>query len=446
VFVAVPPSFQETFRALDLERLVAAVTAAAGQPRTDYIHWDKLRRLKPPDGLTSEEWWLALKLKRPGTPLPLLSADGTPFSYGTPPSVQRLLHYADQHCSGEIAMAEAVTTSEQARHHYLVNSVMEEAIRSSQLEGATTSRRVAKELLRTGRPPRDRSELMIVNNYRALEFMREEMGEELTPELVKTLQQILTEGTLDDPTGSGRLQNSQEDRVVVLDATTGKTVHVPPPADQLESRLEAMCEFANSGDEDPGRFTHPVARGILLHFWLAYDHPFQDGNGRTARAIFYWYMRTHGYWLVEYLSISKILRQAPAKYMRAFLLTETDEGDTTYFLLHQLEVVKRATEELQVYLERKVQEVRDLEKLMRDEGELNHRQLALLSDAVRHPDRAYTYRSHAASHGVTGETARSDLNVLVDRGLLTRRKVARQHVFGPVADLPRAFESQVPSL
>jgi hypothetical protein len=81
--------------------------------------------------------------------------------------VQRLLHYVDQHCSGEIAMAEVVTTDEQARHHYLISSLMEEAIRSSQLEGATTSRRVAKELLRTGRAPRDRSERMILNNYRA---------------------------------------------------------------------------------------------------------------------------------------------------------------------------------------------------------------------------------------------------------------------------------------
>jgi Fic family protein len=440
VFVASPPNFQETFRRLNAERLIPLLGAAAKRPRKDYIHWDKLRRLKPPEGLTSEEWWLAVKLKRVGTLLPLADADGAFFSYGTPPSAQRLLHYVDQHCSGEIAMAEVVTTTEQARHHYLVNSVMEEAIRSSQLEGATTSRQVAKELLRSGRPPRDRSELMIVNNYRALEFMREEMGRELTPELVMTLQQILTEGTLDDPTGAGRLQGPEEERVVVLDATTGKTIHVPPPAEQLEARLVAMCEFANSADEDPDEFIHPVVRGILLHFWLAYDHPFQDGNGRTARALFYWYLRTRGYWLVEYLSISKILRQAPSKYVRAFLLTETDAGDTTYFLLHQLDVIRRAVEELQVYLERKVREVRNLEELMKDEGELNHRQLALLSDAIRHPDRDYTYRSHAASHGVTGETARSDLMALADRGLLTRRKVGRQHVFGTVADIPKAFE------
>ena len=73
-------------------------------------------------------------------------------------------------------MDEVVTSERQAGQRFLVNSLMEEAIRSSQLEGATTSRRVAKEMLRTGREPRDRSERMIANNYRALQFMREEMG------------------------------------------------------------------------------------------------------------------------------------------------------------------------------------------------------------------------------------------------------------------------------
>jgi Fic family protein len=440
--VVKPPNFLEGFAKLAPDRVDAVFGVAATHERKDYAHWEKIRHLSPPGDLTPEEWWLGLKLKRraASTSLPLHDPTGAAFSYSTPSSVQRLLHYVDQHCSGEIAMTEAVTTDAQARHHYLVNSVMEEAIRSSQLEGATTSRQVAKELLRSGRSPRDRSELMIVNNYRALEFMREDMGSDLTPDTVRTLQRILTEGTLDDPTAAGRLQTPEEERVVVLDATTGKTVHTPPPAAELPERLQAMCDFANAEDDSSNDFIHPVVRGILLHFWLAYDHPFVDGNGRTARALFYWYMRTRGYWLVEFLSISRILRQAPAKYAKAFLLTETDAGDTTYFLIHQLDVIKRATVELQGYLERKMREVRDVEQLVRDAGELNHRQLALLSDAIRHPENTYTYRSHAASHGVTGETARTDLIELRERGLLRQRKIGRQHAFDAAPNLASALQ------
>ncbi len=442
--VATPPSFGEINSTLDSDRFLKVMkVAGADGAKRGYLHWDKLRQLEPPDDLSTNEWWLGVKLGRGPllSQLPLSDAAGNPFAYGTPSSAQRLLHYVDQHCSGQIAMAEAVTTDDQARHHYLVSSLMEEAIRSSQLEGATTSRGVAKDLLRSGRPPRDRSERMILNNYRALEFMRDEIGEKLTPAGVMTLQRILTEDTLEDPSGAGRLQTLDEERVAVLDATDGTIVHRPPPAEQLPERLVAMCDFANQPEGDPGTFIHPVIRGVLLHFWLAYDHPFQDGNGRTARALFYWYMRTHGYWLIEYLSISRVLRKAPAQYARAFLLTETDEGDTTYFLLHQLDVIEQAVEELHVYLRRKVREVRDVEKLIKDTGELNHRQLALLSNAIRNPSGSYTYRSHAASHRVAEETARSDLLHLLDRGLLQRRKSGHKHVFSAVPDLPEVLRN-----
>ena len=440
MYVASPPDHQKTLADIDAKRLLAILGMVAQARQRGYVHWDKLRHLKPPGDLSTEEWWLGVRMSRNLSALPLTDTSGKHFAYSTPPEVQRLLHYVDQRCGGEIAMAEVVTTDEQARHHYLVSSLMEEAIRSSQLEGATTTRRVAKELLRTGRPPRDRSERMILNNYRALEFMREDMGEQLTPDLVMTLQRILTEGTLDDPTGAGRLQTPDEDRVVVGDKTDGTTIYIPPPAEQLPARLEAMCVFANRPEDDQeSGFIHPVVRGILLHFWLAYDHPFQDGNGRTARALFYWYMRTRGYWLIEYLSISRILRQAPSKYATAFLFTETDSGDTTYFLLHQLDVIKRAVEQLHVYLQRKVREVQDVEKLIKDAGELNHRQLALLSDAIRHPGTVYTYQSHATSHRVTGETARTDLLQLGARGLLQQRKSGRKHVYTVVSDLPKVL-------
>lgn len=69
----------------------------------------------------------------------MLDPQGQAFAFEIPHEVFRLLHFVDQHCSGEIAMPEVVTADEQARQHYLVNSLMEEVIRSSQLEGETTS-------------------------------------------------------------------------------------------------------------------------------------------------------------------------------------------------------------------------------------------------------------------------------------------------------------------
>jgi Fic family protein len=411
-------------------RLMEIALSGVTEDGTGYIHWDKLRHLTPPGDFTHEEWWFLIKWgRRPGLrPLPLADVDGRPFVYGTPNPVLRLLHFTDQRCSGEIAMPEVVTADDQARQHYLVSSLMEEAIRSSQLEGATTSRQAAKDLLRSGREPKDRSERMILNNYRALQFMRD-MGTTLTPEMILELHRILTDGTLDDPSAAGRLQLPDEERIVVMDRQDGRVVHTPPPAEQLPDRLRALCEFANE-PADSERFVHPVVRAILLHFWLAHDHPFEDGNGRTARALFYWHMKTSGYWLVEYLSISRILADAPAQYGRAFLLTETDERDTTYFLLYQLEVLGRAVTELHRYLDGKVRAVRDVERLMKTgSAGFNHRQLALLGHAIRTPGQGYTFQSHSASHGVTHETARNDILPLVRKGFLAQARVGRRFVF-----------------
>ncbi len=409
IYVARPPQYGELITRLGPERVVELLQLGVTENGREYVHWDKLRQLYPPANLSHEEWWFLIKWGRQSTQrvIPLADPAGAHFVYGVPDLIARRLHYVDQHCSGAVAMSEIVTADEQARGHYLVNSLMEEAIRSSQLEGATTTRRVAKEMLRTGRAPKDRSERMILNNYRALQHMRDGMHDELTPRTVLELQRILTDGTLDNP-----------------DA-----------ADQLPERLHALCDFANEG-ENPDRFIHPVVRAILLHFWLAYDHPFEDGNGRTARALFYWYMRTRGYWLVEYLSISRILRDAPGKYTRSFILTETDERDATYFIVSQLEVVQRAVEQLHEYLRQKIKDVRDVEKLLKGSSQFNHRQLALLGNAIRTPDASYTFQTHAASHGVTHETARGDLLPLVDMGFLQQRRHGRRYVFTPPIGLP----------
>jgi Fic family protein len=195
--------------------------------------------------------------------------------------------------------------------------------------------------------------------------------------------------------------------------------------------MAAMCQFANA--DKP--FIHPVVRSILLHFWLAYDHPFVDGNGRTARALFYWSMLRHGYWLSEYLSISRILKKAPAKYSRSFLYTEADDNDTTYFVLAQLSVIKQAIRDLNAHLAKKLEERRQTEALLKKSSSVNHRQLALLTHALKNPGWDYTIEGHANSHGIVYETARSDLLGLETKGVLQKRREGKAYVFSAPNDL-----------
>ncbi len=407
-----------------------------------YPHWDTLRHLKPPAGLTSEEWWAGIKLARAGSSrlLPLVDTKGRPFRFMLPDPALEMLHQIDQGASGEIAISELVTNS-QSRKRYLVSSLIEEAITSSQLEGASTTRQVAKEMLTTGRRPRTKSEQMILNNYVAMNEVRQWVGKPITPDLVKRLQCLVTEGTLDEESAAGRLQQPGEVRVDVVDSASQRVLHRPPAADQLERRLAEMCRFAN--DEGTEGFLHPLVRAMVLHLWLAYDHPFVDGNGRTARALVYWSMLSHGYWLTEYLSISRILKQAPGQYAESFLYTETDECDATYFILYQLGVVRRAINELHEYLQRKMMEVREADALLKS-ADLNYRQSALLSHALRHPDQDYTFRSHMTSHSVVYESARTDLLDLAHRGYLVQLKQGQTFVFRPAPDLSDRLRGDTP--
>ena len=405
-------------------------TGIGPAPGGKYRHWDILRHLQPPNGLSVDEWWLAVKFARRQLyqELSLKDVAGRPFKYAAPDVMLEMLHRADQNASGAIKGTGQVTNP-QTRDTYLIKSLLEEAITSSQLEGAATTREVAKDMIQRGRKPRDRSEQMIYNNYLAMQFIRRVKGEPLTPAIVLELQRVLTVDAIDDPAACGRLRTEREP--IIVQDPLGIVLHNPPPAAELEERLSVLCEFAN--EVHSARFIHPVVRAILLHFGLAYDHPFVDGNGRTARALFYWSMATQGYWLCEFISISRILKEAPSKYSRAFLYTETDDNDATYFILNQLRVIGRAIDELHQYLLRKAQEIRETELFLQRSAviqeALNHRQLALVNHALQNPGFRYTIESHRNSHNVTYETARTDLLRLTEYDLLARRRVGRRFIF-----------------
>jgi Fic family protein len=436
-----PPPFLESLRRLldaphGAERL-EALTRLGPAPGGRYRHWDTFRHAPPLADFSPEEQWAAVKVARRALyrELPLKDPDGGPFRYALPAPALEMLHQIDRNAGGNIQGSEQVTNPA-TRDTYLFKSVVEEAITSSQLEGASTTRRVAKAMIQEGRPPRDRSERMILNNYQGLLYVRRFIAEPLTPGIVRELQRLLTRDALDEPDAAGRFRRADEE-IVIEDDTTGARLHTPPPAHELEERMQAMCDFANGKGTD--EFIPPAVRAIVLHFWLAYDHPFVDGNGRTARALFYWLMARQGYWLCEYVSISRILKKARGKYARSYLYTETDDNDLTYFILYQMRVLLRAIEELHDYLARKAAEMHEAEALVRQAsvvgGDLNQRQVALINHALREPHARYTVESHRVSHGISYETSRSDLLKLVRQGLLSQRKVGKAHTFLPVAEL-----------
>lgn len=434
-----PPSWSALLQrhAADFGRIIQAKIG----PEVEgvYEHWDHLRHLKPPAGLDSEQWWLGIKLARQSISreLPLKDKNGRPLRIALSDSMLSRLHFIDREAAGSIQGLDRVDAPE-ARGRYLIRSLVEEAMTSSQLEGASTTRQVAKEMLVSGRLPRDRSEQMIWNNYKAMHQLARWRDKPLTPDIIFSIHRALMVDALDDASAAGRLRSADE-LIEVVDRDGGTILHVSPPSGELEQRMQALCDFANA-DSSNG-FLHPVIRAIALHFQIGYDHPFVDGNGRTARALFYWSMLRSGYWLTEYLSISSVLKRAPSQYNRAYLLTETDESDLGYFISHQLNVICKAVDGLRDYLARKSREQRQVESLLRPDSalalRLNYRQRALLLHALRQPESIYRIAEHQHKHQVTYQTARTDLLGIASEGLFEQQRHGRLFVFVPVPDLAK---------
>ena len=435
-----PPPMDRLFRALPASgELSLASLLQRAHPVDEegrYLHWTEIKHRSPPAGQTVETQWLGMKLARQAASrdLPFSGAAGRPITFANIDQVQALVHRIDRGASGQM-LAEQHEALLSSSDRYLVNALREEAIASSLFEGANTTRRAAKAMLRSGRQPKDRGERMILNNYRAVEAAARlaRGAADLRLADILELHGIVTTGTLDDEGDAGRLRGPGDDDIVVM-SSTQEVIHQPPPSTELERRIAAVIEFANAG-EDAGRgFVHPVVRAILLHFMIGYIHPFVDGNGRTARALFYWSMLRSGYWLAPYLTISTILQRDRRSYELAYEYADTDGHDATYFVLNQLGVIDKALDGFDRYLRRQLRDARRLERRLWD-SDLNHRQMAVLRRALRHAGEPITIDSHRQEHRIAYATARGDLLALEERGLLAKRRSGKKFIFRADDDL-----------
>jgi len=393
-----------------------------------YWPWDLLRFASRPAKVDPKMAWAFVKLGRMQhySFSPLQGEGGQHIRYTLPSVAQQELMLIDQELAGRVGFDDELPLSKPMRERFVLSALQEEAIASIMLEGAATTRQDARQMLRSGRQPRTIGEQMVVNNYRTIQFIRSSRSD-LSPEYLLEIQELLTAKTLENPGHIGRFRTS-DDNVTVVDRRDGTVMHVPPPATELTDRLKMLCDYANQTAK-ADTFIHPVIKAILLHFQIGYDHPFCDGNGRTARAIFYWHLLRTGYSFFEFLPISPMFLRSPGRYARAYLYTETDDFDATYFIMYNLRVVRRGRERLRQYIERKQSQLAQAHRIFHSDPHLNHRQKELLLKAARNPDTLLTINVHQRSSGIAYATARADLLQLADWNYLKMEKVRNRFVF-----------------
>lgn len=376
-----------------------------------YLYWSEVKYKKRPKNLSAEELWALVILSRQMLGVyiwPKYNALVTVTN-----QMQRLCHYFDMNFGG--SWGNGAVIPDQDREKYLVSSLIEEAISSSQMEGASTTRRVAKDMLQKNIAPKTHSEKMIHNNYVAIRYIVEHKDDPMSEELLLQLHRLMTQDTLENPDDVGRFRT--DDKVVVQNNLTGEVVHNPPSYSEIPEFMERLIAFVNKDEE--GAFIHPIIKALTAHFMIAYVHPFVDGNGRTARAVFYWYMLKRGYWLTEYLSISRIIYRTKNSYENSFLYAENDRMDIGYFLSYNLRVLAIAFQELQDYIQRKIaqkQKAVDFLKL----GFVNERQATILSMVRDDPRIILSISELRSKFQISQPTAKADIDKLVERGLLER--------------------------
>ncbi|WP_100636584.1 Fic family protein [Marinomonas sp. ef1] len=321
---------------------------------------------------------------------------------------------------------------EQKHLDYLLNDLVEdEAISSSQLEGAATTTKVAKDMLRRARTPRSIDEKMILGNFNMMKFAWGNRHKDLSIELIEELHQIGVEGIDDGKYKPGVIRTTDD---VVVENNDGEVVHTPPKADDLETRLNMLVEWVNEShhDAEGSDYIHPLVKAITLHFRIGYEHPFHDGNGRVARALFYWYMFKNEFAAFRYIAISLLLKEAPVQYGKSYLYTETDEMDLTYFVDYQCRIIIRAINKFKESYTESVQELEAFNRWLLDSGlyrKLTDKQQTVLQVAKNGLAKIFTINNVKDNLGCSYNTAATVLNGLVELKLFEKVKDGREWVY-----------------
>ena len=388
----------------------------------DYEYWDKVKYKKLPEGFTPQMLWTNVKASRLRSMILVWEKYGINLCVTS--QMQRLCHEFDMKFGSFWEVEGDTQTAE--KKYYLSSSLMEEAIYSSKMEGASTTRIVAKDMLRKKKSPQNKSQQMIANNYNTIQYIVEHKDEPLTEETLLHIHRLMTEKTMDNPEDTGRFRTN--DKVVVADMVEGDIIYTPPSFQEIPEFVESLCDFFNN--DNPRTFIHPIIRGIIVHFMLAFMHPFADGNGRTARALFYWYMLKEKYWLTEYMSISRVIAKSKPSYEKSFRYVENDGNDIGYFVAYNLRALDISFQQLTDYIQRKQREKKAATSFM-IAGNINYRQAMILQRLKEEPNTIMTVKDVQEQFSVSSMTARKDLSDLVQQGYLAEiaiNKVTRGYI------------------
>jgi Fic family protein len=403
-----------------------------------YQYWDDVKYKSLPEYISGEEFWFLVKKIREFqfSKSPIKTETGEHFNWLKLSKLEKFLHEIDLNMGGNL-FSFSKDIDDKVKYKFISKGVMEEAIASSQLEGAVTTRKLAKQMLREGKKPKTVSEHMIVNNYEAIKLIEEKYKDrKLDLELLLELHRIITKNTQVKPADQGRLR-FDSDKIIVANEED-LIYHEPPKEKFVKTEIQHFISFANDELGEP--FLHPVIKAIMLHFWIGYLYPFVDGNGRLARLMFYWYLLKKGYWAFAYLPISRTIKRAHAQYIKAYVYSEQDNLDLTYFIDYNIRKIELARREFEEYLDYQSKKNSQMRAISKSKYELNDRQIKLLQYLCDNPDGRTTNKAHMSINDISRMTAFNDLKYLEKHRFIFPKRVGKEVIYYGTEKISELFK------
>jgi len=342
--------------------------------------------------------------------LGLLDKKGKPFWFVLSPDLLNLI--------SEIERNRGFLTSLKLPKKFLDRLASEtekkEAYYSSHIEGAVTSLEVA--LLHLNKPSRkdygDESLQMIVNNRDALEYIRKQNTNPFSHEMICELHKVLLRNT--HKKRSITIGEYRKGPIYVVDGQ-GQVIYEGPPAPDVMRMMNSYVQWINNASE-----VHSLIKAAFVHLYFVHIHPFDDGNGRSARALSNLYLMKQDYQFINFLAPSDYFDHHRGEYYRAIQNAEAHDSDATFFILYYLMALAEQLKNVQSEIEKetKVKDIRDLLS-QKDQAKLDKKQIKALQWMLEHPGKMTT-KKYCKLGQCSDETARKDFNRLLEAGLIQK--------------------------
>lgn len=213
---------------------------------------------------------------------------------------------------------------------YAANAVEEEIVATSAIESIDFDRSSVRSIM-LGNAPKDSRENRIYGLKLGFEFISNRHNH-ITEENIHKLYMMAIGNFLE---GDDRLRDGEfyrHDDVYVVGGDG--VVHRGIGSGKLSGYMKQFVDFANADDG-----INDLLKAAMLHFDIAYLHPYFDGNGRMARLLHMWFLIQKGYGSTLFVPMSSYIEKSGGKYYDAYTLVENNARlagvtDVTPFLIY----------------------------------------------------------------------------------------------------------------